>query len=202
MSLLKRVETAVEEHMSRSTQSVAHRMDHLRRVVRNARAIASGYPDVDYEILELAALLHDVEQPPDRKAEHVELSLVEAANILSAAGASAETRTRVLSAISEHSTELIGRTRPSSLEARILFDADKIDGLGCTGIARVFALFGQLGRSPLEALPWYRAKIRTSIENMQTPEGRREFLNRLSYVESFLDEMERENTSILKRGDP
>ena len=193
MSILNKVERAVKEHVSRSEQSVAHRMDHLRRVLRNAQIISASYAKVDNEVLSLAVLLHDVEQPHDKKADHVKLSVAAAGDILEAAGVPQSTRTRVLAAISEHSTELIERRQPTSLEARILFDADKIDGLGPTGIARVFALFGQMGKPPVEAVSWYRQKIEKSKQNLQTPEGRRLFHERLAYVESFLDEMEQEN---------
>ncbi len=73
--------------------------------------------------------------------------------------------------ISEHSTERLANW-PTTIEAKILFDADKLDGLGASGIARVFALFGQKGKTLLEAVSWYLHKIELSKENMQTEEGR------------------------------
>ncbi|HWQ18242.1 MAG TPA: hypothetical protein VN455_00570 [Methanotrichaceae archaeon] len=58
------------------------------------------------------------------------------------------------------------------MEAGILFDADKLDGLCASSISRVFALFGQRVQSPLDAVPWYLHKMELAIKDMQTAEGR------------------------------
>jgi uncharacterized protein len=173
-----------------SEQSIAHRSDHLERVMFLAKSIASTMEDIDNELLELAVLLHDVNQPVGRKQEHVELSMRTAKQILLDEDCSGEREMQVLRIISQHSTEHIEIVKPTSNEARILFDADKIDGLGAVGVARVFAMFGQMGRSPVEAIPWYRNKIAISLNHLQTEEGRRLFESRQDYVEEFLRQME------------
>jgi uncharacterized protein len=155
-----------------------------------AKSIASTMEDIDNELLELAVLLHDVNQPVGRKQEHVELSMRTAKQILLDEGCSGERAMQVLRIISQHSTEHIEIVKPTSNEARILFDADKIDGLGAVGVARVFAMFGQMGRSPIEAIPWYRNKLAISLNHLQTEEGRRLFESRQDYVEEFLRQME------------
>jgi uncharacterized protein len=162
----------------------------VERVMRNALSIALTMKDVDNELLELAVLLHDVNQPAGRKKEHVELSIRTAEKILLEEGCTRERVRQVLGVIAQHSTEHIETVKPTSTEARILFDADKLDGLGAAGIARVFALFGQMGRLPCEAIPWYREKISISLEHLQTEEGRRLFESRREYVEEFLRQVE------------
>jgi uncharacterized protein len=97
-----------------------------------------------------------------------------------------------LDLIREHSTEHISTVRPSTIEAKILFDADKLDGLGAFGILRVFMLSRQVGRSLPDAIRWYRKKIAIATPNMQTPEGRAMMENRLPLVESFLSDLESE----------
>ncbi|HSD58998.1 MAG TPA: HD domain-containing protein [Methanotrichaceae archaeon] len=174
------------------TQSVAHRMDHMQRVTANALEIASHYPDADLELLRLAALLHDVCQPFDRKDEHVDLSVKAARKILEEVCYPPDRAEKVLRIISEHSTENMDR-RPTTIEAKILFDADKLDGLGASGIARVFALFGQKGKTPLEAVPWYLHKMEMARENMQTEKGRRMAKERARYVIEFLEKIKEEN---------
>src|ERR1700744_1407087 len=120
--------------------------------MRNALKIAATIEGVDDEILELAVLLHDVDQPAGRKAEHVELSLRAAEEILRQADCPSDRANNVLAVIAEHSTEHIRTIKPSTSEARILFDADKIDGLAAVGIARVFSMFGQMGLPPFDAV--------------------------------------------------
>lgn len=186
------VRSEVIRRVSHSGQSVAHRFDHIERVMHNALAIAATIEGVDYEILELAVLLHDVEQPAGRKAEHVELSLRAAKVILRQAACPSDRANTVLSVIAEHSTENVRTIQPSTKEAKILFDADKLDGLSAVGIARVFSLFGQMDLAPFEATQWYKAKIDIALEYLQTVEGRRLCQSRLAYVQQFLSQMESE----------
>lgn len=179
--------------ISDNNQSVAHRMDHIQRVLSNSCDLAEYYPEADLELLKLSALLHDICQPFDRKEEHVKLSVNMAREILQEVGYPAERAEKVLRIISEHSTECISINRPTSIEAKILFDADKLDGLGASGIARVFALFGQQGKVPLEAVPWYLHKMKAASENIQTEQGRLLATERSKYVLDFIERIKAEN---------
>src|SRR5580698_1622710 len=116
--LINCVKSEVIKRVSNSGQSVAHRFDHVERVMRNALKIAATIEGVDYEILELAVLLHDVDQPVGRKAEHVELSLRAAEEILRQAGCPSDRANNVLAVIAEHSTEHVRTIRPSTKEAK------------------------------------------------------------------------------------
>jgi uncharacterized protein len=186
----------VEERVGRlvetERQSDAHRMDHLKRVARNAGVLLKSYPEADAEILYLAVLLHDVDQPFDDKANHVTRSAAVAQRLLTEIEYPPARIVRVLELIREHSTEHIDSIRPSTTEARILFDADKLDGLGPFGILRVFALARQVGRSLPDTIRWYRNKIAVAMPNIQTPEGRRMMEEKLPLVQAFLSELETE----------
>jgi uncharacterized protein len=192
LSVCRLMEERVRALVETDRQSVAHRMDHFHRVACNARSILKFYPDADVEILYLAVLLHDVDQPFNDKANHVARSAALAERLLSEIEYPPARAARVLDLIREHSTEHIGSVRPSTIEARILFDADKLDGLGAFGILRVFALSRQVGRSIPETISWYRNKIAIAMPNMQTPEGRAMMENRLPLVEAFLSDLESE----------
>ena len=181
-----------------SDQSVSHRMDHIERVLLHARVISTSFPDVDQELLTIAVLLHDVTSPFNRKHEHVRLSMKTARDILDETGYPPDRTERVVRIIAEHSTEDPKNGLLSSVEARVLFDADKIDGAGPVGLARAFALFGQQGHSPGTAIGWYRRKIETALCHMQTDPGRTMLLERLPYVEDFLEKFEAENAWSLK----
>jgi uncharacterized protein len=189
------VRSEVIRRVNHPGQSVAHRFDHIERVMHNALAIAATIDGVDHEILELAVLLHDVDQPAGKKAEHVDLSL-RAAEVILRQAACPDNRTNiVLNVIAEHSTENVRTIQPSTREAKILFDADKLDGLSAVGIARVFSLFGQMDLAPFEAIEWYKRKIDIALEYLQTAEGRRLCHSRLAYVQQFLSQMESEDST-------
>jgi uncharacterized protein len=184
------VEAKVQLLLANERQSVAHRFDHMMRVLTNAETIARSYPETDSEILTLAVLLHDIDQPFDDKANHVTYSVTAAEKILSELSYPADRIQRVVQVIGEHSTETIAVSKPSSIEARILFDADKIDGVGAFGILRVFALSQQMGRPIPVSIAWYRGKIATARAHLQTPEGRALAQARMPLVESFLADLE------------
>ncbi|HWQ18243.1 MAG TPA: HD domain-containing protein [Methanotrichaceae archaeon] len=82
--------------MSGERQLAAHRLDHIERVPLNASEIAARYPQADMEELRLAALLHDVDQPYDRKEEHVELITRDAVKLLHEVGCPSQKADRVL----------------------------------------------------------------------------------------------------------
>ncbi|MET0678304.1 MAG: HD domain-containing protein [Bradyrhizobium sp.] len=189
-AICRLVEARVQSLVANDRQSVAHRFDHVARVLRNAEMLARSYPEADSEILTLAVLLHDIDQPFDDKANHVAYSAKAAETILAELSYPADRIRRVVQVIREHSTETIDVSKPTSIEARILFDADKIDGVGAFGILRVFALSQQMGRPIPESIAWYRRKIDTALAHLQTPQGRDIVLRRLPLVESFLADLE------------
>ena len=136
-------------------------------------------------------MLHDIDQPYNNKQNHVELSAKKATELLRSAGYSDEDIYKVEIVISEHSSEKISNF--TSMESKILFDADKLDGLGASGIARVFMLMGANDKSIDESIQWYKMKIATASPNLQTEAGKRLFLERIEYAEKFFDYVESEN---------
>jgi len=190
ISLIERlVRNALEENMD---QSVAHRYDHSKRVCKRAADLAQkiGIEDVDLEVLKIAALLHDIDQPYYDKENHVERSLQKAKQILLKVGYPQEKVKKVLEIIGEHSSE--DERLPSSLEAKILFDADKLDGLGAVGIARVFSFCGQKGKSCDEALRWYEGKIKKAAPMMQTEAGKNMAAAEMEFVRTFFEKYRNE----------
>jgi len=101
----------------------------------------------------------------------------------------------VLEIIGEHSSE--DERLPSSLEAKILFDADKLDGLGAVGIARVFSFCGQKGLSSDEALCWYEWKIKKAAHMMQTEARKKMAADEMDFVRTFFEKY-RDETARLK----
>jgi uncharacterized protein len=194
MNYIEAVRTIASRYLEDPNQSVSHRADHIERVLFTARRLAQECFDVDEEILTLAVLLHDINQPYNDKKNHVQLSEQRANDILGAVEYPEERRRLVLQIIREHSTEQLEKA--SSVEAAILFDADKIDGVGPIGVARVFARFGQSGRPPLEAINWYKEKISIAQEHLHTFEGKRIFAERVRFTLDFLVELTKASRNI------
>lgn len=115
----------------------AHDKEHIDRVLFVALDIARFEPGVDYDILIAACLLHDIgreEQNADPSVCHALIGGEKAYAYLLSAGWPEEKAGQVKACISSHRyrTDL----QPKSIEAEILFDADKIDATGTLGIAR------------------------------------------------------------------
>ena len=76
-----------------------------------AHQIALGCPNVDEEILSLAVLLHDIDEPFNDKKSHVQLSERRAQSILATIDYPCERRERIVQIIREHPPSSYGRRR-------------------------------------------------------------------------------------------
>ncbi len=118
-----------------------HDLAHTERVHRNAMEIAR-YEPCDSDIVALAALLHDVDDPKLFCTENY----ANARRIMAGAGIDSVMADRVVGIISKVSFKGTDTEVPDSIEGRIVQDADRLDALGAVGIARAFAYGGSHGR--------------------------------------------------------
>ena len=118
-----------------------HNFDHILRVYRLAEHLAAA-EGADLEIVRAAALLHDAEgsNPADlaKRATHQHASAEFAAEVLAAEGWDKQRIAAVQHCIRAHRFRDTSEP-PQTLEAQILFDADKLDAIGVVGVARVIA---------------------------------------------------------------
>ncbi len=120
----------------------AHDYQHIMRVYKNAKLIGQR-EDANMEILLPAVLLHDIVVYPKGSAKSSRSSNDSAdlaENILQSYGYSQYKINRISYCIRAHSYSK--RLVPTSLEGRILQDADRLDALGAIGIARMFSVSG------------------------------------------------------------
>jgi uncharacterized protein len=111
--------------------------------------LAKYEKDVDLEILIPSALLHDiarVEESQDKtgKIDHAVLGSIMTEDILRKLEYEEEKIEKIKHCIVAHRFRT--GNEPNSIEAKILFDADKLDVIGASGIARTFMLAGQFGQ--------------------------------------------------------
>ena len=119
-----------------------HGFEHTLRVRDLAVKIGKA-EGADLEIVEAAALLHDIGRAKEDAGEidcHAEFGAEEAKKILENAGFPEEKIGKISYCISVHraSTGMEAKT----LEAEILQDADRLEVIGAIGIARIFERAG------------------------------------------------------------
>jgi len=163
----------------------AHDLDHALRVRAWGLKLAAeeGGNDV---IIELAAVLHDIGRESAIEKTHAASSAGLAATILQKCGYAPDVIAAIKAAIVCHSRE--AGQEPGSLEAQILYDADKLDFVGPVGIARLFILAGTRGW-PLwgenSAEQFYRERICHYREHLFTAAARRYFDPLFAYMEDY-----------------
>lgn len=205
---------AAKAHAILDGVASCHDWDHTLRVRRHALELASQLPGADVCVVEVSALLHDIGRPAEVRANgklcHAQLGAEMAYGILKELGVSDEAFiTHVCACIRTHRYRR--RTpdqAPDSLEAKIVYDADKLDSLGAVGLARSFhfasKLDARIHNTADEALASesytredtayreYLVKLRYLPESMLTLPGQTQARKLLAFMEEFFDELNRE----------
>lgn len=126
----------------------AHDIDHVLRVYNMCMLLAAEEPEVDHEVLIPAALLHDIarrleDEDTSGVIDHAVLGAEMAGRILNDYHYEPKIISRIEDCIKAH--RFRSGFTPETVEAKILFDADKLDVVGAVGIARSFMLAGKHG---------------------------------------------------------
>jgi len=168
-------------------QDPVHGWDHILRVYHMAErlAIAEG---ADLEIVHAAALLHDSKGSDPNSGErlsHHEASAIFAAIILKEEGWAEERIAAVQHCIRGHRYRGGKENQPHTIEAMVIFDADKLDVLGAIGVART------IGYAVQDGQPIYAEPSRQFLETGEKEEGEphssyHEFLFKLRKVKGRL----------------
>ncbi len=200
--------TFAKERMNRLHSS--HGWDHVERVMRTAGKIAATEKDADRFIVTVAAILHDIARIDEIDSTgnncHAERGSRMAYDFLTAGGLAAERADRIRLCILSHRYR--NAHAPDSIEAKILYDADKLDSIGAVGIGRAFLFSGEVGarlhNSDIDvnltkaysnedtAYREYMVKLRFIRDKMLTPEGRRLAEERHRFIVEFFDRLQEE----------
>jgi len=127
----------IENYMLECMNDSAHDKEHIYRVLYMALDIAEYESNVDMDILITSCLLHDIgrkEQFQNPKLDHAEIGSEKAYKYLINIGFPNAKAAHIKSCILTH--RFRSNNPPASIEAKILFDADKLDVTGTLGIAR------------------------------------------------------------------
>ena len=124
----------------------SHDWTHTLRVCRLCERIAES-ETADVEVLRIAALLHDIGRRDQDEASgsvcHAERGVQIAAGIIDNLPLSDAQKKNILHCIGTH--RFRGKNPPKTIEAKILFDADKLDSIGAVGVGRAFLFAGEVG---------------------------------------------------------
>ncbi|NIM95216.1 MAG: HD domain-containing protein [Anaerolineales bacterium] len=159
-----------------------HGFDHVLRVLKLAQKIGEEL-GADLEIIYAAALLHDATDaaPGDegKRESHEQNSADFARRILLAESWEEDRIEAVQRCIRTH--RFRGSESPNSLEAKILFDADKLDVVGAFGVARTLGYAIQAGK-PFFAEPSERFLSSGVEEQGESHSAYHEYLFKLKRV--------------------
>jgi uncharacterized protein len=201
------IETEARKAVGESPGS--HGWDHVRRVF-DLCLLLGKKEKADLTILALAALLHDIGRKEETASKgrvcHARIGAQKAVEILRRLNISVETREKVRDCIRSH--RFRGSRPPESLEARVLFDADKLDSIGAVGLGRAFLFAGEVGArlhnshkdlSHTVSYSWedtayreFQVKLRLVRDRMLTPAGRALAEGRHRFMERFFTRLEAE----------
>ncbi|MDB6113967.1 MAG: hypothetical protein JWQ62_912 [Lacunisphaera sp.] len=196
------------EKLAAARGDAAHDLAHVERVVANARRLAAA-EGARLEVVLPAAWLHDcVTVPKDspQRAAASRLAATQALRWLAEWDYPAPWWPEIAHAIAAHS--FTAGIAPDTIEAKVVQDADRLDAIGATGLARCLMLGGALGR-PLYAaedpfcekrapddrvatVDHFYTKLLKLEGTMQTESGRREARVRTEFLREFLEQLKRE----------
>ena len=186
----------------------AHDFDHIMRVFKNAQNICKK-ENANEKLVLSAVLLHDIISYPksDKRSKLSSIkSAEESKKILKKFNFTKEEIQIISDAIRDHSFSR--NAIPTTLEGKILQDADRLDAIGAIGIARVFAVGGSEKRpfynikdpfcksripdDKIWTLDHFYRKLLKLESLMNTKSGKIEAKKRTRVLKDFLNELKKE----------
>ena len=163
-------EVRIRAELTKLRLSQSHTLEHLDRVLTFALDLQNIHGG-DIDIVCASALLHDLGRSDTRYhgPESAALSAEKAHEILSTINFPPEKLPAVLQAISEHDQPEV---RPTTLEGRLLKDADFLAGMGALGVARSALWTGESGGTLDDFLDRIVRKMQARIASLEFPESR------------------------------
>lgn len=203
----------IEDYMLECMRDSAHDSQHVYRVLFMALQIAKKENKVDLDVLIAACLLHDIgreKQFQDKSCCHAEVGGEMAFDFLLKNGWHYDKANHVSLCICSHRFRT--DNLPESIEAKILFDSDKLDVTGAMGIARTLIYKGQVNEplyttdengdvqtgenfvKPKSFMDEYHYKLKNLYTNFYTTYAKEIALKRQKitkdFYESILDEIQ------------
>ncbi|MCW2254772.1 uncharacterized protein M2263_000863 [Providencia alcalifaciens] len=189
----------------------AHDIYHVRRVWATAQKLMQATVEVNPLIVLTACYFHDFVNLPKnhpQRAEASSLSATKTINILQKhfPALPKDYYAPISHCIIAHSFS--ANVTPTTIEAKIVQDADRLESLGAIGLARVFSVSGLLNRALFDAndpfaenrslddkqwaLDHFQQKLLKLPETMQTTAGRLLAIQHANYLVQFMAKLSAE----------
>ncbi|RTZ17812.1 HD domain-containing protein [Vibrio aquaticus] len=209
MDMIQRFEPRLFEFISQEmVQDPAHDLSHVKRVVNTARELCQQ-ENARLAVVLPAAYLHDcftfAKNHPDR-AKSSTIAADKATAFLQSIGYPSEYIDDIHHAICAHSYS--ANITPTTLEAKIIQDADRLDALGAIGIARCLQVSAGFGASLYQVddpfctdrelddknytVDHFYNKLFKLETMMNTESAKKEARKRTAYMEAFLQQLKQE----------
>ncbi len=190
--ILKSAQTLIKNQFSGET--TGHDFFHIERVVKIARRIAKE-ENADVFLVELSAWLHDVgDYKLNKGVDKSEELITKFLNEINLPQEIIFQTTEIVSQVSFSKGNV-----PTSLEAQIVQDADRLDAIGAIGLARVFAYGGSKQReiwnpeNPGEtSIQHFYDKLLKLKDLMNTDSAQKIAQERHQFLEEFLERFYKE----------
>jgi uncharacterized protein len=184
--------------------SGSHDWDHTLRVFRLCEMMGPA-ENADMNVLEVAAYLHDIGRSLQDDSNgaicHAEKGAQMAEPMVEALPLSKKQKQNIIHCIRSH--RFRNQHKPDTIEAKVLFDADKLDAIGAVGVARAFLFAGEVGarlhNPDLDAentRPYsvddtgyreFKVKLCKIKDRMLTAEGRKWARERHAFMDEFFN---------------
>ncbi len=185
----------------------SHDWSHIERVLNLGLKIGEKEGANSY-VIKLSSLLHDIGRKKEMelkgKIDHAELSSEIAREILLKYNVNKSIVEQVSHCISSH--RFRNSHKPETIEAKVLFDADKLDSIGAIGVAREYVWIGEIGgkiysdknylgtgyEKNHSGLTEYLFKLSKIKDKMQTKEGKRIAKIRNNIIVNYFENLKKE----------
>ncbi|MGO9146029.1 MAG: HD domain-containing protein [Desulfomonilia bacterium] len=192
----------------------SHDWEHTERVYKLCMHIGAS-EGADLDVLAISAFLHDIGRTHQDNAKgsicHAEKGADMAREMLEKYPIPREKKENIIHCILTHRYR--NSHVPETIEAKVLFDADKLDAIGAVGIARAYLFAGEVGAVlhnphaiPEQTKPYskddtgyreYRVKLNRIKDKMLTSEGKRMAQERHAFMEDFFERFLKEHEGLL-----
>lgn len=196
----------LESYMRLCNVDSAHDPHHVYRVLYYAMELAEE-ETVDYDVLITACMLHDIGRPEqfaDPSVCHARAGAEKAAKFLQELGQPKDFTEKVCHCIQTH--RFSKKSPPQTMEAKILFDADKLDVVGAAGVARTLLYQGTkaqpiytltpageisdgTGDTALSFFQEYKRKLEQVYQGFLTEKGQAMALQRQAAAVNFYQDL-------------
>jgi uncharacterized protein len=146
----------------------AHDFDHVLRILALVRRIGPA-EGADMRILEVATLLHDIARADEARSglDHARAGAERAQHIALEWGYTAAEAAAIAQIIAVH--RFRNSSCPETIEAQVLYDADKLDAIGAIGVGRAFAYAGRTGQHLWSPVPVDARATRLTDPSQHSP---------------------------------